>query len=120
VESMVRVAIACDKGNVSQHFGHCEEFVIYEIEGKEIKRREIVKNPGHIPGFLPKFLKGKNVDVVIVGGIGARALELFKSEGIKVISNVFGNEDDVIQKFLKGELEETSEPCSNHECKEKE
>jgi predicted Fe-Mo cluster-binding NifX family protein len=43
MESMLRVAIACDKGNVSQHFGHCEEFVIYEIEGKEIKRREIAK-----------------------------------------------------------------------------
>jgi len=52
--------------------------------------------------------------VVIVGGIGARALELFKSEGIKVISNTFGNEKEVIQKFLEGEFEETSEPCSNH------
>lgn len=58
--------------------------------------------------------------MVIVGGIGARALDLFKSEGIKVISNVFGNEDDVIQKFLEGKLEETSKPCSSHECKEKE
>ena len=56
---MVKVAIACDKGNVSEHFGFCEEFIIYEIEGKEIKRREIVKNPSHIPSFLPKFLKEK-------------------------------------------------------------
>jgi predicted Fe-Mo cluster-binding NifX family protein len=73
-----------------------------------------VKNPGHIPAFLPNFLKEKNVDVVIVDGIGARALELFKSEGIKVISNTSGIEREVIQKFLEGKLEETSEPCSNH------
>jgi predicted Fe-Mo cluster-binding NifX family protein len=53
--------------------------------------------------------------VVIVGGIGARVLELFKSEGIKVISNVFGNEKEIIQKFLEGKLEEISKPCSNHE-----
>ena len=112
---MVKVAIACDEGNVSEHFGFCEEFVIYEIEENKIKKREVLKNPGHIPGFLPKFLKEKNVDVVITKGIGPRALELFQSEGIKVISTVSGNEKEVIKKYMEGQLEERSEACKNHE-----
>lgn len=62
---VVKVAIACDKGNVSEYFGFCEEFAIYEIEENRIKNREVLKNPCHIPGFLPKFLKEKNLDVII-------------------------------------------------------
>jgi predicted Fe-Mo cluster-binding NifX family protein len=112
---MVRVAIACDKGNVSEHFGHCEEFVIYEIEENKIKSREVLKNPGHIPGFLPKFLKEKNVDVVITKGIGPRAVELFRSLGIKVMSTISGNEREVIKKYIEGQLEETSKACKEHE-----
>lgn len=111
---MVKVAIACDKGNVSEHFGFCEEFIIYEIEENKIKNREVLKNPGHTPGFLPKFLKEKNIDVVIVKGIGPRALELLQSEGIKVISNISGNERNVIKKFLENKLKETSESCNTH------
>ena len=113
----MRVAIACDEGNVSEHFGHCKEFIIYEIEENKIKNREVLKNPGHVPGFLPKFLKEKNVDVVITKGIGSRALELFQSEGIKVISTVSGNENETIKKYIEGRLEEISEPCK--ESKEK-
>jgi len=111
---MVKVAIASDKGNVSEHFGFCEEFIIYEIEENKIKNREVLKNPGHTPGFLPKFLKEKNIDVVIVKGIGPRALELLQSEGIKVISNISGNERNVIKKFLENKLKETSESCNTH------
>jgi len=65
VKNMVKAARTCDNGNVSQHFGQREEFVVYEIEKSEIKGREIVKNPGHIPRFLPKILKEKNVDLMI-------------------------------------------------------
>lgn len=112
---MVKVAIACDKGNVSEHFGFCEEFIIYEIEGNKIKNREVLKSPGHTPGFLPKFLKENNVDVVITKGIGPRAVELFHSLGIKVMSTVSGNEKEVIKKYIEGQLEETSEACKEHE-----
>jgi len=115
VEKMVKVAIASDKGNVSEHFGFCEDFIIYEIEGNKIKNREVLKNPGHIPGFLPKFLKEKNVGVVITKGIGPRALKLLQSEGIKVMSTVGGSEKEVIKKYIEGRLEETSEACKEHE-----
>jgi predicted Fe-Mo cluster-binding NifX family protein len=115
VEIMVRVAIACDKGNVSEHFGFCEEFVVYEIEENKIKNREVLKNPGHIPGFLPKFLKEKNVDVVITKGIGPRAVELLHSLGIKVISTVSGSEKEVIERYVEGQLKEASEACKEYD-----
>jgi len=99
-------------------FQNTSDFVkslLFMIEGNKIKNREVLKNPGHVPGFLPKFLKEKNVDVVITKGIGPRAVELFHSLGIKVMSTVSGNEKEVIKKYIEGQLEETSEACKEHE-----
>jgi len=107
----MKVAIACTLGKVAEHFGYCEKFVIYEIEAGKIKSKEEVKNPGHVPGYLPKFLKEKGVDIVIAGGIGPRAINLLNSFNIKVISRVSGNEKEVIENFLKGELKEMSRSC---------
>ena len=51
----MKIAIASDRGMVTQHFGHCEHCHIYEVEGNEVVSSEKVKNPGHRPGFLPVF-----------------------------------------------------------------
>jgi len=39
---MVGVAIACEKGSVSEHFGFCEEFVVYEIEENKVKNTTVL------------------------------------------------------------------------------
>ncbi len=110
----MKIAIASDGKYVSGHFGHCEGFTMYEVaEGQSLKK-ELVPNPGHRPGFLPVFLNEKNVNVIIAGGIGETAQELFKENQIDVIVGAEGLCDDVIQKFINGKLKSTGSVCTEH------
>lgn len=111
----MRLAVSVDEGKVSMHFGRCQNYVIFDIENGKIINREVVENPGHQPFFLPKFLAEKKVKVLITGGIGPRAINLFKELDIKIISNVEGSLDDVIKKYLDGGMDENTEPCEEHE-----
>lgn len=110
---MARIAIPITDGNVSEHFGRCEEFVLVDIENNKIINKNKEKNPGHKPGFLPKFLKEKNVDIVLTGGIGNRAISIFGKFGIEVYSGIKGDYEDVIKDFLKGEIKQKENLC-NH------
>ncbi|SHF60964.1 Predicted Fe-Mo cluster-binding protein, NifX family [Caldanaerobius fijiensis DSM 17918] len=110
----MKIAIASDGNFVSQHFGHCEGFTIYEIEGKQIITKNFIENPGHRPGYLPQFLKDLGVNVIIAGGMGDSAQKLFAENGIEVIVGVSGICDDVIQQYLKDELKSTGSICKEH------
>lgn len=73
----MRIAVAAEGTRVSDHFGHCEGFMMYESDGGKVDAGRFLSNPGHQPGVLPVFLKEKGADVVIAGGMGERAQMLF-------------------------------------------
>ena len=110
----MRVALAVDNNMVTQHFGHCEYFIVYEVEGKEILGTEIVKNPPHQKGYLPKFLKEHEINVVITGNMGQMAVELMDKLGIKCIRGASGNVVDVIHSYIDGSLETSETICNEH------
>lgn len=92
----MKIAVASEGKNVSGHFGHCEGFTLYEVEEGKVLKSEFVQNPGHRPGFLPVFLKEKGTDVIIAGGMGGTAQQLFGENGIEVIVGAQGLCDDEI------------------------
>jgi len=107
----MKIAISADSGFVSAHFGRCPSFVIAEIiDGKIINTVEI-DNPGHHPGFLPKFLSERGVSVIICGGMGRRAESLFAEKEIMPIIGVTGKIEEVIEKFAQGKLESGESSC---------
>jgi len=108
----MKIAITTDSGKVSEHFGRCPEFSIVEIESDKVKDKRIIKNPGHMTDFLPKFFKEKGVNCVIAGGAGFRAQQLFEQFGIKLITGIQGNVDEVINNFIKGKLKQGEDICS--------
>lgn len=98
------VAISTDGEFVSQHFGRCPAFTLVDIiDGKAVKK-DIVQNPGHSPGLIPKFLHDKNVDCIVCGGMGMRASGFFQQYGIEVITGVSGKIDEIIKQLEKGTL----------------
>lgn len=111
----MRIAVASEGNKVSGHFGHCEGFTIFDVDNGNIVSKEDVKNPGHKPGFLPEFLKGKNVDVIISGGMGEKAQDLFKNNNIDVVVGAEGLADDEVKRFISGSLKSTGSVCSKHE-----
>lgn len=109
----MRVAIASDNGYVSGHFGRCPSYTIVEIEGERVFGRQEIVNPGHSPGFLPGFLAEKGVSVVIAGGMGPRAQALFAERGIQTITGIQGRIEEVIEKFIRQELEGGLDLCDH-------
>ncbi len=99
---------------VTEHFGHCEYFIVYDIENNEKKGSEILKNPPHQKGLLPKLLKENNVDVVLAGNMGEMAQKLMKNMGIEVMCGVTGAVTDVIDSYIAGTLTTSDEVCRQH------
>ncbi len=108
---MEKIAIAIDGNNVSAHFGRCPFFAIIELENKKIINKEEIPNPGHRTGFLPKILAEKDVHVIICGGMGKRAQDLFLEKKIKPIIGISGEVNEVIEKYIKGQLKEGDSQC---------
>ncbi|MGE5580600.1 MAG: NifB/NifX family molybdenum-iron cluster-binding protein [Bacillota bacterium] len=111
---MMKVAVASDRSMVTEHFGHCESFNIYEVEDGEIVRSESVPNPGHKPGFLPNFLNDMGVKVIISGGMGGGAVDIFNEKGIEVIVGARGGAEAAAKDYLKGNLRSTGTICHEH------
>lgn len=111
----MKIAVASDGMNVSAHFGHCEEFMVFESEKGLIKTESALKNPGHKPGFLPNFLNENGVQVIISGGMGGAAVDIFNSHNIEVVIGAAGTAKDMAVKYLKGELKSTGSVCHEHE-----
>ncbi|MBU3213763.1 NifB/NifX family molybdenum-iron cluster-binding protein [Clostridium estertheticum] len=114
----MKIAVASEGKLVSGHFGYCEGFIIYDVnEGKGLKK-EFIKNPGHKPGYLPVFLKELNVNLIIAGGMGETAQNLFNENGIEVVVGAQGICDDVVQSYIAGGLKSTGSVCTQHEHEE--
>jgi predicted Fe-Mo cluster-binding NifX family protein len=107
----MKAAISTDAGSVSAHFGRCPTFTIVEIEDGKVLRREELDNPGHQPGFIPRFLSDRGVECIVAGGMGQRATALFDEFDIKTIVGISGSIDNVIGKLSKGELKGGQSVC---------
>jgi predicted Fe-Mo cluster-binding NifX family protein len=109
----MKIAISTESGFVSAHFGRCPAYTLVEIEDGRIIQRSEIPNPGHQPGFLPVYLSQKGVNVIIAGGMGPRAQGLFAEKNIQTIIGVQGKIDEVIEKFLRQELESGQDLCDH-------
>ena len=83
----MKIAIPVTEDRLSAHFGHCEAFAIIEADqqGKTIVSKSVHQAPPHEPGLLPRWLHELGADVIIAGGMGQRAQQLFTQNGIKVV-----------------------------------
>ena len=112
---IMKIAVAAMGNTVAQHFGHCENFIFFDTEDGKIKGVNSVPNPGHRPGFLPNFLADNGAEVVIAGGMGGGAVDIFNERNVEVIVGASGDAQAAAEAYLKGELESTGSICHNHE-----
>ena len=108
---MIKIAVAGENQTVAEHFGHCKSFYLFETGDERIIKSETVPNPGHKPGFLPNFLNDLGVRVIISGGMGSGAIDIFQEKGIEVILGASGDVKAAAQAYLQGLL-----PCSGSAC----
>ena len=112
----MKVAIPLENGVLSQHFGRCQQFSIVEINSdtKEITGSKMLTPPQHEPGVLPAWLSQMGCNLIITGGIGVKAVDLFRQNGIEVISGVsVQNPDEIINAYFEGQLQVGDNTCDH-------
>ena len=114
----MKIAVTYENGEVFQHFGHTEQFKIYNIENGKITESQVIGNGGFGHGSLAGYLKDMGVEALICGGIGDGARNMLKSNGIDVFTGNSGNVDDVAKAFIEGKLvrSDRSTCKDNHDC----
>jgi predicted Fe-Mo cluster-binding NifX family protein len=103
----MRIAIPTVNGKLSAHFGHCQQFAIIDVddEAKKIKGSEMLTPPAHEPGVLPQWLGGMNVQIIIAGGMGNRAQQLFVQNQIQVLCGAPDAEPtELVEQYLNKTL----------------
>ena len=112
----MRIAIPLAGGKLSPHFGHCEGFALFDVDPteKKILRREEIVAPPHEPGLLPRWLAERGASVVITGGMGQRAQQLFAQHGISVVLGAPADVPErVVGDYLAGTLQLGNNVCDH-------
>ena len=103
----MKYAVPMSGNSVATHFGHCEQFALVDVDEtkKQILKKEFVSSPGHEPDFLPHWLTEKGVSLVIAGGMGSRAQDLFQRNNIGVIIGTMEKDPEkAVLSYLNGML----------------
>jgi len=112
----MRIAVPLAQGQLSLHFGHCDEFAIFETdsESKKIINRNDEAPPAHAPGVLPQWLSEMAVNVIIAGGMGQRAQQLFAQNDIKVVIGAsYGSPEELVLAYLEDRLQTGDNICDH-------
>lgn len=112
----MRIAIPVVEGKLSQHFGHCETFAIVDTDGdsRQVVNRKDLTPPRHEPGALPRWLHDEGVNVIIAGGMGQRAQQLFAQNQIEVVVGAPAESpDNLVSAYLNNTLQAGENICDH-------
>lgn len=115
-ENIMRVAVTYENGNIFQHFGHTEQFKIFDIEDGKIVAEQVIDTNGSGHGALAGFLADNKVDALICGGIGGGAQNALAQAGIKLYGGVSGSADAAAAALAAGNLGyDPDARCDHHD-----
>ena len=100
----MRIAVTYENGEIFQHFGHTEQFKLYDVEDGKIVNEQIVDTNGSGHGALAGFLQAAKADALICGGIGMGAQMALSDAGIKLYGGVQGSADEAAKALAEGNL----------------
>lgn len=112
----MKVAIPVTQGILHPHFGHSEQFAIFQVnpETKQVQTSQMLPPPPHEPGVLPNWLADQGVTVVLAGGLGKKAETLLASRGIEIVTGVPEQSPEMaLQQYLDERLTTEGNPCTH-------
>lgn len=110
----MKIAVTYQNGMIFQHFGHSEQFKLYDVENGKITDSRVVGTNGQGHGALADFLAKSGVNVLICGGIGAGAQNALAEAGIQLFGGVSGMADEAVDAYLAGTLKFNADVCCSH------
>ena len=113
---MKTIAVTYENGQVFQHFGHTEQFKLYDIADGKVAASRVVDTNGSGHGALSGFLAAHQVDTLICGGIGGGARMALAAAGIRLYGGVSGDADSAVAALLEGKLSfDPDVHCDHHD-----
>jgi predicted Fe-Mo cluster-binding NifX family protein len=112
----MKIAVPLAAGRLSMHFGHCETFALMDVDeqSKTISSTTFEEPPPHEPGVLPRWLHGLGVNLILAGGMGMRAQQLFAQNDIHVIVGAPSEKPEtLVEALLNGTLERGENLCDH-------
>jgi predicted Fe-Mo cluster-binding NifX family protein len=103
-------------GRLAQHFGHCAKFALVDVDpvAKTVTASTEIEAPEHQPGLLPPWLKERGVNLIIAGGMGARAYMLFQAASIEVLTGAPAEAvETLVRQYLDGTLVTGANACDH-------
>lgn len=111
----MKIAVTYESGNVFQHFGHTQQFKVYDVSDGKIVSAQVVDTNGSGHGALAGMLSDQSVEVLICGGIGAGAQTALAEAGIRLYGGVSGSADEAVEALLAGNLQYMPDVhCDHH------
>ena len=112
----MKIAVTYENGQVFQHFGHTEQFKLYDVENGAVVSSRVVDTNGSGHGALAGFLREHGADVLICGGIGGGARNALAQAGIALYPGVSGSADAAAQALAEGRLVyNPAASCADHD-----
>jgi len=110
----IKFAVPVSGGKLSSHFGHCDQFALIETEGGKIRDTSMHTPPPHEPGVLPRWLHELGANIIIAGGMGSRAQDLFNQNGIRVITGApMDSPESLVNQYLSDALVTGENVCDH-------
>ena len=111
----MRIAVTYENGQVFQHFGHTEQFKVYDVADGKVVSSQVVDTMGSGHGALAGFLTACQADALICGGIGGGAQMALAEAGIRLYAGIQGDADQAVAALLDGSLSYGTEAnCDHH------
>ena len=112
----MKIAIPLAGGVLTEHFGHCQEFAIIDVNAQEneVLSNQRLEPPHHAPGVLPRWLNENGVNLILAGGMGGRARQLFDAQNIEVLVGVAAETPErLIELYFDGTLAAGDNACDH-------
>ena len=110
----MRIAVTYENGQIFQHFGHTQQFKVYDVQDGKIVAAQVVDTNGSGHGALAGVLNALNADVLICGGIGGGAQMALAAAGIQLFGGVSGDADSAVEALIAGNLMYNPNVKCNH------
>ncbi len=115
-EPCMRIAVTYENGEIFQHFGHTQQFKVYDVADGKIAASQVIDTNGSGHGALAGVLNALNADVLICGGIGGGARMALGAAGIRLFGGVSGNADAAVEALVSGDLlYNPNVQCNHHD-----
>ena len=115
----MKIAVTYENGMIFQHFGHTQQFKVYEVENGKVVDAKVLDTAGQGHGALAGFLTKAGVEILICGGIGGGAQAALAEAGIRLFGGVSGTADAAVEAYLAGSLGYDPEVhCDHHDHEE--